>query len=226
MRTRRRTICSSRWPRAFDKIQERLDAAPSDALASDLKGIKAQVARLAEVPADSERINKRLAEVDGRLQAVGREADEACTLARAAGDAAKVAALETQIKSLRDEIAKLRDAAPKTVPVRVAVAADLAPAVKLLRDRQFAGASAAFRAPDRFASRRRPRVVLCGAGQRLRDRPVARRDRGAGEQGRRPRARRHSGRRRVIDAAFAEILPPGPGRDWLSFYRQRAAAKP
>ncbi|HEY2157505.1 MAG TPA: potassium-transporting ATPase subunit C [Isosphaeraceae bacterium] len=207
-----------------DKLQERLDAPPPDTLAADLKGIKAQVARLADVPADSERITKRLTEVDGRLQAVGREADEARSLARAAGDAARVAALEIQIKSLRDEISRLRDATPRRVPApaRTATAADLAPAVKLLRDRQFAGASAAFRTltashPDDARVWYYAALANGYATGQWRGETEELVNKGV------DRERAGNPTAAEIEAAFAEILPPGPGRDWLSFYRQWAA---
>ncbi len=187
------------------------------------------MARLADVPADSERITKRLAEVDGRLQAVGHEADEARSLARAASDSAKdrdkVAALETQIKSLRDEIAKLRDATPKAAPVRVATANDLAPAVNLLRDRQFPGASAAFRTltashPDDARVWYYAALANGYATGQWRGETEDLVNKGV------DRERAGTPSAAEVDAAFAEILPPGPGRDWLSFYRQRAAAKP
>ena len=212
----------------IDKIQERLDASPSDALAADLKGIKAQVARLAEVPADSERITKRLAEVDGRLQTVGREADEARSLARAAGDAArdreKVAALEAQIRSLRDEIAKLRDATPKPAAARTPAAVDLAPAVKLLRDRQFAGAAAAFRAlteshPDDARVWYYAALANGYATGQWRGETEDLVTKGV------ERERAGTPAAAAIDATFAD-LQAGSGREWLAHYRQRASARP
>jgi K+-transporting ATPase c subunit len=210
-----------------DKLQERLDASPSDALAAELKDVKAQLVRLAEVPSDSARISKHLAEVDGRLEALGREAGEARTLARAAGDATKdrekVAALEAQLLTLRDELSKLRDftAKPEPTPARVAAAAELAPAVKLLRDRQYAAASAAFRAlaashPDDACTWYYAALANGYATGQWRGETEDLVTKGA------DREKAGTPAAAEIDAAFADILPPGPGRDWLNFYRQRA----
>jgi hypothetical protein len=202
-----------------DKLQERLDAAPAETLIADVKGMKAQVARLADVPADSERITRRLAEVDGRLQAVGRGASDA------ARDHDKVAALEAQVKSLRDEIATLRDGPAKPVPARTTSADDLAPAVKLLRGRQFPAASTAFHTltashPDDARVWYYAALANGYATGQWRGETEDLVNKGVG------RERAGTPAAAEIDSAFTEILPPGPSRDWLLYYRQRAASRP
>ena len=212
-----------------DKLQERLDASPVDALAAELKGVKAEVARLAEVPADSARVAKRLDGIDGRLTALGREVGEARSRSWSARDAAKdrdmVVALEEQVRSVRDDMTKLRDSASKAEARAAAkpAAPDLAPALKLFRDRQYPAASVAFRAltsshPDDA------RVWYFAA---LANGFATGQWRGETEdlvtEGiERERAGKAAAE---IDAAFAD-LPPGSGREWLAFYRRRASAKP
>lgn len=215
-----------------DKLQERLDAAPIDELAAELKGVKAQVARLADIPGDSARASRRLAELDGRVEALGREVGEARAQVRAAGnptqDRDKVAALEAQVRSLRDDLAKLREPASKPEPAVAAVAKpappDLSPARKLFRERQYAAASDAFRAltashPDDARAWYYAALSRGFATGQWRGETEDLVNKGL------DRERAGSTTAAEIDAAFAD-LPPGSGREWLGFYRQRASAKP
>ena len=191
--------------------------------------MKSQIARLAEVPADSARMSRKLAELDGRLDALGREVGEARVQAKSVsaptGDRDKVAALEAQVRTMRDDLAKIRYAASKPEPVAAPrPAADLGPARKLFRDRQYAAASAAFRAltsshPDDARAWYYAALANGFATGQWRGETEDLVAKGV------DRERAGTPPAAEIEASLADI-PTGSGREWLSFYRQRASARP
>ena len=126
-----------------DRLQAQLDAAPIAAIAADMKDLKVKVASVSDSTAP---VTKRLTELDARVTVL---ADRNGPRPAPKADP-EVAALDMQVQALRSQIEAFRDSAKKDATAVRAVAAtspklDLAPAIKLFREKRYAEASGAFR---------------------------------------------------------------------------------
>ncbi len=209
----------------FDQLQERVEAAPIARLDADIKSLKATVSNLSETDA----MVKQLKELDEKVTTYGSDLQLTRADLKATRDALSpitaLAGLEKQFQTLRSEVETLREASkvPERLVAKPVTALNLAPAAKLFRERQFASASGTLRAladssPDDariwyysalangFATGQ-----WTGPTEQLALKGV-------------DRERQNSHGSREIDAEFAD-LPKELGREWLGFYRQKAASR-
>ena len=207
----------------LDKLQERVEAAPIDQLSTDFQRLKDQVTKLAA----TDNTVKRMAELDERVSTHARDmqlirADLKATresLAPVMG----LPAIAKDLQALRLEVETLRTTA-KTAErssEKPSVAANIGAAAKLFRERQFPAAAVEFRTlatanPDDariWYYSALTNSLTTGLWTGLTEELVLK-----GVE----RERVGTPTTQEINSEFA-FQTKENGREWLAFYRQRAA---
>ncbi len=211
----------------LDRLQEHVDAA-SDAtsLATELKGLKDQVAKLTEASGSEGPWNKKLVALEEQVASVGHAVETLQSETKAAREADPTPRLDKQLQTIGSEVDSLREAvkkvqardrearAPRTKP-------DLAPAIKLFQERRYTEALGAFRTltqvdPDDARTWYYAALAAGFATGQWRGETEELVNKGV------ERERAGTPTNAEIDATFADLTASN-GRDWLAYYRQRVS---
>jgi K+-transporting ATPase ATPase C chain len=193
----------------LDRLQAKFEAAPVDRLADELKDVKVRLAGLVESPAVPAELARKLDNANQRIAAYDRDLE----------------ALRAEVKALRSSNrvdAVVTDTAKPVEAARPAETSnDLDVARSLFRAKRYAEAAEAFR----LLTASRPDDARAWYFAGLTKGLATRLWRGEAEQ----LALKGVEREKAGTPAIAEIndafsdLTPETGRDWLAFFRKRAA---
>lgn len=214
--------------RRLDRIEESVGSAPTESLAAEVKDIKGRVAKLADATGDADHLVGKLKELDERVAGVDRDLRALRSEVQAVREPAATGSAETQLKALRAEVDSLRASIKKDEAVdrgsrTSRVELDLGRAVRLFQGKQYAEASSAFRAlaqghPDDARAWYFAAIANGLATRHWRGETEQLVNKGV------ERERAGTPGTAEIDAAFAELTKDN-GREWLSFFRHRAAKR-
>ena len=204
----------------LDRLQAKVEAAPVDRLADELKDVKVRLAGLVESPANPAELARKLEDANGRIASYDRDiealrAEVKALRASNRGDEG-VATLDRKIAALRSEVDALRKPAAKAEAPN-----ELDAARSLFRAKRYAEAADAFRSLTESSPDDARAWYFAGISKGL----ATRQWRGEPEQMALKGAEREkAGTPAVADVneAFADLTPE-TGRDWLAFFRKRAA---
>ena len=193
----------------LDQLQAKFEATPVDRLADEIKDVKVRLAGLVESPAVPVELARKLDDASGRIAAYDRDLE----------------ALRAEVKAIkasnRSEAAPVEAPKPAEVAKPVEASNDLDAARSLFRAKRYAEAAEAFRLLTASRPDDARGWYFAGLARGL----ATRQWRGDAEQ----MALKGVDREKAGTPAVAEIndafsdLTPETGRDWLAFFRKRAA---
>jgi K+-transporting ATPase KdpC subunit len=211
--------------RQIDRLREKLDAAPVEGLAAEVKELNTRIAKLAE---SAEPAARRLAELETRVAGFGRDIQSLQTERNSSRPVPKadgeIASLGRQLQDLTSQVETLRESANKGATGDHAVSEsarplDLEPAIKLFREKRYGAAAGAFRAlaearPDDARSWYFAALATGLATGQWRGEAEDLVNKGV------ERERSGFPGTAEIDAAYVG-LTKDTGKDWLSYYRRQ-----
>jgi K+-transporting ATPase ATPase C chain len=206
----------------LDRLRAKFEAAPVDRMADELKEVKVRLTSLVQSSANPADLARKLEEAGGRIATIDRELEalrgEVKSLREANRGDETLAALDGKIGALRADLEALRrPAAGSPAPTSNGMEG----ARSLFKTGQYAVASDAFRAltesrPDDARSWYFAALARGLATRQWRGEPEQLVLRGV------DRERAGTPTASEIDRAFSD-LTADTGREWLAFYRKRAA---